>query len=187
MEQAVLPLQTYLFGALFLLVAIALESRVLYRRLHISRQTSVEYATAINLIAASAGWLIFFLIQDYIPLPIKDQIVSYIFFDRLLAFQAENFTLLLAATGVVIFFLVFLIKLKALELLETLANDQPAQAAPLQASPRRYHPSLSDRLGESTRPSLPNQATTMLLANAYSYSAISLLLFLRFLQIHTLR
>jgi hypothetical protein len=68
MTEAVLPLQTFLFQFLFLLVSIALESRVLYRRMNISRRSSVEYSTFINLLAASVGWLVFFMIQNWIPL-----------------------------------------------------------------------------------------------------------------------
>lgn len=187
MTEAVSPLQTYLFQAIFLLVAIALEARVLYKRLGISRKTSVEYATSINLLAAIIGWLVFFIIQDRIPLALKDQLISYIFFDRLLGPQPENLLLVIAAAGVVIFFSAFLIKLKGLELLEALLQDSPKPKDPVDSLPKRRYPTLGDRLGEAVTHTVPNHATTILLANAYSYSAISLLLFLRFLQIHTLK
>ena len=187
MTEAVSTIQTYLFQAIFLLVAIALEARVLYKRLGISRRTSVEYATSINLLATIIGWLVFFLIQDRIPLPLKDQLISYIFFDRLLGPQPENILLVIAAAGVVIFFSAFLIKLKGLELLEAIIQERPREKDPAESLPKRRHPTLADRLGEAVTHTAPNHATTILLANAYSYSAISLLLFLRFLQIHTLK
>ena len=79
MKGMVLPLQTYLFQALFLLVAIALEASVLQRRLYLTRRTSVEYAISINLLTTVIGWLAFFLVQNLLPQPIKDQIISYIF------------------------------------------------------------------------------------------------------------
>lgn len=182
-DATVLPLQTVLFQFLFLLVAIALEARVLYKRMRISRRASAEYATFINLLAASLGWVVFFIIQNWIPLPLKDQLISYIFFDRLLGPQPENLILLIAAIGVVIFFSAFLIKLKGLDFLESFLQEQDSS----QARSRRPWPTLSNRLEEEVAPPPPSHATTILLANAYSYSAISLLLFLRFLQIHTLR
>lgn len=182
MTEAVLPLQTFLFQFLFLLVAIALESRVLYRRMNITRRTSVEYSTFINLLAAGVGWLVFFLIQNWIPPYLKDQIISYIFFDRLLGPRPEDFTLVIAATGVVIFFSAFLIKLSGLNLLETFLQDQPKEQ---RESAKRPWPTLIHRLDDVAASPKSNHATTILLANAYSYSAISLILFLRFLQIHT--
>lgn len=182
MTEAVLPLQTFLFQFLFLLVAIALESRVLYRRMNITRRTSVEYSTFINLLAAGVGWLVFFLIQNWIPPYLKDQIISYIFFDRLLGPRPEDFTLVIAATGVVIFFSAFLIKLSGLNLLETFLQDQPKEQ---RESAKRPWPTLIHRLDSAAASPKSHHATTILLANAYSYSAISLLLFLRFLQIYT--
>lgn len=185
MDYAVLPLQTVLFQFLFLLVAIALESRVLYRRLRLNRRASIEYATSINLLAASLGWIAFFLVQDWIPIQLKDQLISFIFFDRLLGSQPENFVVIITATGIVIFIGAFLVKLQGLELLEALREDKSKDSDPSQLIPKRRHPGLSDRFGQLVAPRSSNHATTVLLANAYSYSAILLLLFLRFLQIHT--
>lgn len=186
MDDAVLPLQTVLFQFLFLLVAIALESRVLYRRLRLNRRASIEYATSINLLAASIGWIAFFIVQDWIPLQLKDQLISYIFFDRLLGSQPESLVVVITATGIVIFIGAFLVKLQGLELLEALREDKSKGSDPSESMAKRRHPSLSDRLGQLVTPTQGNHATTILLANAYSYSAILLLLFLRFLQIHTL-
>jgi hypothetical protein len=186
-DVAVLPLQTYLFQFLFLLVAIALEARVLYRKMRLSRRASVEYATFINLLAASIGWLVFFIGHQWLPPSLKDQLVSYIFFDRLLGPHPENLTLVIVATGVVIFFSAFLIKLKGLDLLEAFVEDQPKEQDPSQATTKRPWPTLTHRLDEAVAPPTPNHTTTILLANAYSYSAIALLLFLRFVQIHALR
>jgi len=185
MPETVVPLQTYLFQFLFLLVAIALEARVLYRRLRIPRKTSVEYATVLNLLAASIGWLVFFMIQPWIPVPIKDQLISYIFFDRLLGPHPESLIVTITAAGVVIFFSAFLIKLNGLELLESWVREKPKEGDTSQVLPKRRWPTLTHRQDEALAPASPNHATTILLANAYSYSAIALLLFLRFLQIHT--
>jgi hypothetical protein len=188
----VLPLEMYLFQAIFLFVAIALEARVFHRRLYLPRRTSVEYATSINLLATVIGWLAFFALQNLLPLSLKDQIISYIFFDRFLGSQPESFYLTLVSTGVVIFFCAFLIKLQGLQLLESLLERTPEHQSSLELQPpklphHRRRQRLSDRLEQTVSPSDPNQATAVLLANAYSHSAIALLLFLRFLSLYTLK
>ncbi len=186
MDDAVLPLQTFLFQSLFLIISIALESRVFYKRLILSRKASIEYATILNLLAASVGWLVFFTIQNWIPPLLKDQLVSYIFFDRLLGSHPENLIVVITATGIVLFIGAFLVKLQGLELLEALLEQRGKnQDKPELIASRRY-PTLADRLGRTTTRNTPNHATTILLANAYSHSAILLLLFLRFIQIHAL-
>lgn len=182
-------LPTYLFQSVFLLVAIALEARVLYQRLYLTRRRSVEYATSINLFAAVVGWLAFFLIQGFLPLPIKSELVSFIFFDRFLSPFPESFYLMLASTGVVVFFSAFLIKLKGLQLLEALLERTPKeQSNPEQiiSTRNRLKKSLPERLERAVTRTDPNQATAILLANVYSHSAIALLLALRFIQTHTL-
>jgi hypothetical protein len=185
-EEAVLPLQTVLFQLIFLLVAIALEARVLYRRLRISRRTSIEYAISINLLSTVIGWLTFFIIQNLAPLPVKTQMISYVFFDRLLSPQPANLHLVIAATGVVMFFAAFLIKLKGLQLLEALLqrSPQPETSPTSEQGPRLGLPA---RLEQAAAHTDPNQAAVVLLANAYSHSAILVLLLLRYLHINPLR
>lgn len=178
------PLQMILFQLLFLLVAIALEARVLQRRLRITRKASIEYATSINLLSTIIGWLVFFLLmtqKNILPPAIKDQIVSFIFFDRLLSPLLENWYLIVVATGIVIFFLAFIIKLKGLQLLEALRETSTAKKSFLQPEPNSRF-TLPVRLEQALVRTDPNQAVTILLANAYSHSAIFLLLFLRFIS-----
>jgi hypothetical protein len=184
----VLPLQTILFQLLFLLVAIALEARVLYRRLRISRKASIKYATSINLLATVSGWLVFFILvtqKNLLPLDLKDQIVSYIFFDRFLTPLPGNFYLILIATVIVIFFCAFVIKLKGLQLLEACLETSTAKK-PLLPPDKQSSDTFQDRLERAIVRTDPNQAATIFLANAYSNSAIFLLLFLRFIQLNPL-
>lgn len=185
MTETVWPVQTILFQVLFLLIAIALEARVLYRRLRVSRKTSIEYAISINLLAAVIGWLSFFIIQNLLPQPFRGQIISFIFFDRFLTPSPENLTVLIASTGVVIFLGAFIIKLKGLQLLEALlqTSSTPKPSPPPQ---KRRRLGLADRLEQAVAHTDPNQAIVVLLANAYSHSAILLILFLRFLQLNSL-
>ena len=178
------PLQMILFQLLFLLVAIALEARVLQRRLRITRKASIEYATSINLLTVIIGWLVFFILmtqKNILPPAIKDQIVSYIFFDRFLGPLAGNWYLILVGTGIAIFFSAFVIKLKGLQLLEALRETSTAKKSFLQAEPNNRF-ALPVRLEQALVRTDPHQATTILLANAYSLSAIFLLLFLRFIS-----
>lgn len=182
-------LPTYLFQSVFLLVAIALEARVLYQRLYLTRRRSVEYATSINLLAAVLGWIAFFLLKDLLPPPIKSEIISYIFFDRFLTPFPQSFYLVLISTGVIVFFCAFLIKLKGLQLLEALLERTPKeQSQPEHISSnqdrKRLKRSVSERVERSVSRTDPNQATVILLANVYSHSAIALLLALRFIQTH---
>ena len=178
------PLQMILFQLLFMLVAIALEARVLQRRLRITRKASIEYATSINLLTVIIGWLVFFLLmtqKNVLPPAIKNQIVSYIFFDRLLGPLAGNSYLIIVGTGIVMFFCAFVIKLKGLQLLEALRETSTAKKSFLQPEPSSRF-ALPVRLEQALVRTDPNQATTIFLANAYSLSAIFLLLFLRFIS-----
>lgn len=190
MEEPVWILPTYLFQSVFLLVAIALEARVLYQRLYLTRRRSVEYATSINLLATVVGWIAFFFLKDLLPQPIRSEIVSYIFFDRFLSPFPEGFYVVLASTGLIAFFSAFLIKLKGLQLLEALLERTPKeQSQPEQISSNqtrnRLKRSSSERVERAVSRTDPNQATVILLANVYSHSAIALLLGLRFIQTHT--
>ncbi|HEY9652679.1 MAG TPA: filament integrity protein FraC [Coleofasciculaceae cyanobacterium] len=185
MTDTVFPLQTILFQVIFLLVAIALEARVLHRKLRITRKSSVEYATSINLLAATLGWIGFFILQEFLPQPLKSQLISYIFFDRLLNDPLQSMNLVIAATGIGIFFASFIIKLKGLELLQALLRSPEARTTS-SVSEKRTRPSLLSRMNRAIIHTDTNQAAAVLLANAYSHSAILLLLFLRFVQLNTL-
>jgi hypothetical protein len=180
--EPVLPLQTILFQVIFLLVAIALEARVFHKRLRITRRTSVEYATSINLLTASLGWLAFFILQNFLPQPLKAQLLSYIFFDRLLEPLPENLTLIIVSCGMAVFFGAFLVKLKGLEILEALLqSSQEPQQEDIPSERRQL--SLAARLNRAALQTDPNHATVVLLANAYSHSVILLLLFVRFVSL----
>ncbi len=193
MSEPVVPIQTILFQTIFLLVAIALEARVLQRKLYLTRRRSIEYATSINLLAVVLGWFGFFLLQEWLPQPLKLELLTFIFFDRFLEQQPHNLLLMIVSTGIVIFFSAFIIKLKGLQLLEALletapekniTEDQEKEALKLPRNRRRK--GLSERLDQAVTRTDPTQATAVLLANAYSHSAILLILALRYLQIKTL-
>jgi hypothetical protein len=184
MTEPVLPLQTILFQVLFLFVAIALEARVFHRRLRLTRKHSVQYATSINLLTAVIGWVVFFIVQDVLPPDLKSQLIGYIFFDRLFTPRPPGLNLTIAMAGIGMFFAAFVIKLKGLELLDAIVRTSNEwQTSPLSSDNRQS--GLAVRLRRAALQTNPNNAMVVLLANAYSHSAILLLLFLRFLQFNS--
>jgi hypothetical protein len=94
----------------------------------------------------------------------------------------EGLSLVIVSTGIIMFFSAFLIKLKGLQLLEALLQRSPEQQSSLPPEKRRRR-GLQDRLDQAIIKTDPRQATTVLLANAYSHSAILLLLLLRFFSL----
>ncbi|HCA98089.1 MAG TPA: filament integrity protein fraC [Cyanobacteria bacterium UBA9226] len=185
MKELVLPIEMVLFQFIFLLVAIALEARVLHRKLRIERKTSVEYAMSMNFLAAGIGWPSFFLFEDFLPQTLKTQLMSYIFFDRPISPLPREWNSAIISIGVIMFFATFLIKLIGLQLLEAALQNTPLQPTP---SPKdiRKRPGLIGRRNQVIVRQEPNPALAVLLANAYSYSAILLILVLRFLQFNSL-
>jgi hypothetical protein len=178
-SEAILPLEAILFQVLFLLVAIAIEARVLHKGLKLGRKTSIDYAISINLFCAAIGWFVFFLLQNWLPQPLKVQIISFVFFDRLLGAQPERLNLLIASVGIVLFFSAFLIKLIGLEVLQALLQF------PREKQDEQWM-RASEGLEGSKLASEFNKATVMLRANAFSHGAILLLLLLRYFRLYDL-
>lgn len=189
MKESVLPLEMILFQTLLLLVAIDLEARVFYRRLNVGRQTSIKYAISINLLATIISWLVFFIAKNWFPQDLEEEVIGFIFFDRVSPNQTQQITLLTVSIIIAIFFATFLVKLKGLDLLQALLQDTPILEDQDQdqdenqepANKRIYWETLANRFNQATVYTDPNQATTVLLANAFSYSGIMLILFTRFL------
>ena len=185
MKEAVLPLETIVFQTLLLLVAIALEGRVFYHRLNLGRQISIKYAASINLLAAIISWLLFFLVQHWIPQELETEIINFIFFDRIAASQTQQITMLTVSIGVAIFFVTFFIKLKGLDFLQVLLQESSTQEETDEeeeeaSNTQLYWQTLANRFNQVAVERNPNQATAVLLANAHSYSGIVLILFMRF-------
>lgn len=167
---AVVPLRMIVFQTLFLLIAIATEGYVLRRQLEIAPRPSIEYAASINLLTTLIGWLIFFVAEENLPEMIRIQLINYVFFNQLSSGMASW----LIPAGFVTFFLSFFIKLQGLFLLQLLLD---APRAKPETAPIDRFPVLS----RSAPPSTSKEAAAVLFANSLSYSAISLVLFTRFL------
>jgi hypothetical protein len=171
MYNAVVPFRAIAFQIVLLLTAIAVEAIVLRRKLNTSRKKSIEYATSINLLSTAIGWFIFFNTQSLLPPNLKVQLLSAVFFDR----WAPNIVLVILVAFVT-FFASFLVKLQGLNLLQLLLGERTLESATGRA--RRYKSLIRSR-DEVADP--PKQANAILVANAFSYSAILLILLLRIL------
>lgn len=179
MSWLLLPLRTYLFQLLFLLIAIATESFVLQRGLGLTRRVSLEYAISLNLFSTVIGWLVFYEFQALLPGDLRGQIISYILADRFLTSTWEpgtNTFLILA--GLLTFLGTFIIESRALSLLELLRQEQKPEKTnePLSARERRR---LAWIRVQDTPPEIRNRAITVLLANAASYGVILIVLLVR--------
>lgn len=78
----VLPLRMIIYQLLFIVLAIAVEALVLQKYLGIGRKSSIQYASTANLLSTVVGWFVFFISVPWMPDPLRQQIITYIFFDE---------------------------------------------------------------------------------------------------------
>lgn len=166
----VFPLGAILFNFLFLLVSIPIESYIFNLRLKFDKKTSIFYAVAINLFSNVIGWVVFFFTEPVLPIFIKSELINYIFFNR---FQSANSQTLIILTAFIIFFGTFLVKYILLRIL-LLSLTEPGKAEPELATIGR-----NTRRAYSSRIQNTNVVTTILIGNAFSYSVIAVVLFIR--------
>ncbi|MBD1871443.1 filament integrity protein fraC [Oculatella sp. FACHB-28] len=172
---SVLPLRAIAFQCLFLLLAIAIEAAVLHEGLKLPYRKSVEYAASINLLSTAIGWLIFFSIEPLVPTNLKFQLINCIFFDQ----WSSGIAAWIIFAGFVTFFISFLVKLSGLDLLKLLLQDKEEKRSEqeIQADKsKRYQNTIRARKNAREGPS---RANAVLIANALSYTAILLVLFIR--------
>jgi hypothetical protein len=161
------PLGAILFDFLFLLVAIPIEGYVLNVRLRFDKKTSIFYAICINLFSAVIGWITFFFIEPVLPVNLKSQLISYVFFNQ---YNVQSLMILLAF---IIFFATFLLKYFLLKLVLLSLAEPIKNELELQAYPRRNFRRASKVKLQNT-----NLVTTILIANSLSYSAIIVIILL---------
>ncbi len=171
LQYLVLPLRTFALQGLFLLVAIAIEAFVLHNRLGISKRGGVRYSLTLNLISTLVGWLLFFTVEPFLSNALQLNIMSYIFFNE--TYQLGSSLPSLTVVGVfLIFSVTFFVESQAMNLLLRMWGT-PQQPPKYDSSERkqnrlvRYKSSWTARL----------RSSALLRANALSYGAIALLLF----------
>ncbi|MBW4574647.1 MAG: hypothetical protein KME08_05120 [Aphanothece sp. CMT-3BRIN-NPC111] len=155
----------------------------MHRQLKISRRTSIEYATSMNLLSTILGWLVFFCIQPFLPYPLKLQIISFIFFNRFTNSQLPFINAFVIMLGIGLFFASFLIKVKGLDILQFLVSEPDNNQLSLEPESRKSKNAHSLVKQEHLQKS-STQAEVILLANACSHSAILMILFLRSIEIN---
>ncbi|MBC6473572.1 MAG: hypothetical protein GDA48_12730 [Hormoscilla sp. GM102CHS1] len=165
----ILPLRAIVFQLLLTLVAIAIESFILHRRLKLSRKTSLEYAVSLNLLTLFAGWYLFFVFFSTFPSEMKSILMQFILFN-----QYYNDILLLLFVAVFSTFLITLaIKIKGWKILEYLQNEVLFEYASESKENFIKNSNLFNRASV--------RGMTIMQAHSFSYSAISLLLVLKLL------
>ena len=172
----VLPLGTVLYQCFFLLLSIAIEAFILRRGLRLNQRKSVEYATSINLLSITIGWLIFFIVISLFAQQVEPSVISYILFDRLFGNRYTYFWLL--ASIVFTFLGTSLVKFSGLYGLQLLLGEKGLPINEDAAASWKNF-SLKKQVKQVTK-----EAKTVLWANACSSSAVVVLLLIRWSWIH---
>ncbi|MDH6099935.1 filament integrity protein fraC [Anabaenopsis sp. FSS-46] len=167
----ILPLGAVLFGFLFLLTAIPIEAYVLNQRLKFDKKTSTFYAISINLLSSTIGWVIFFLLEPVLPINLKSELISYIFFNT---FRSEASQGVLIFTAFTIFFFTFFMKFFLLRFLILSLKEDLINIYTKTPDNSR----LKWRVTSIARLQNTNLVTSILIANSLSYSVITIIIFL---------
>ncbi|NJN86109.1 MAG: hypothetical protein HC881_07045 [Leptolyngbyaceae cyanobacterium SL_7_1] len=156
--------------------AIAIEAVVLRAGLRIQPRKSVEYATFINFLSTVVGWLLFLNLQIAFPESLRLDLMNGIFFDR----WSRAILAWVILSALVTFFVSFLVKLVGLEQLQFFLGEEVEKEPSDEKTLKNLKGSIARRNSKEYR-GATRQANTILIANALSYSAISLILLLRLL------
>ena len=178
----VLPLRAIVFQMLFLSLAIAIEALVFQKQWKLSRKASTEYSLGLNLFSTGLGWLIFFAVQPFLSTNLKKQIITFVFFNNIVENSAVPIGLVYGEFALIVFLAFVLILIAELLFLDVWRNlvkeETPAEQEAKQGS--KYRPTLTSSLYKRYYDSAKARITssTILIANAYSGTAILLMLFL---------
>jgi len=175
----IFPFGIILFDFLFLLVAIPVEAYILNRRLKFDKRTSSFYAVSMNVFSNVIGWLIFFSLEQS---PVFDsyrvELINYILYNRLSANLSGSIIML----GFTTFFGTLIIKFGLLKLLIISLSD-PGEK-PTEVEPEDTILLMrKSRRGKRVAWQSTSLLTTTLLATAFSYTAITLVVLFRALTL----
>ncbi len=171
---SIVPIGAVLFDFLFVLIAIPIEAYVLNTRLLFDKKTSIFYAISINLFSSVIGWIVFFMVEPILPVPIKSELINYVFFNNLKSSSSTQAVIIV--TAFIIFFATFLAKFFILRLLLFVLDEAAGKAkneAEITDGQRRQRRRVSKYKIQNT-----NLVTATLIANSLSYSAITVILFI---------
>lgn len=177
----VFPIRAIAFQFVFLLIAIAIEAYVLQRTLGIAPKRSVEYAAVINLLSTVIGWIVFFNFHNFLPTLVKLELIGGIFFDQ----WSRNIAAWIVVSALITFFMTFLVKLIGFQAMQGFLGDRPFSEFFTVALKDDDALVAGEREPIFLKPTnsrkVAPQVNAILVANAASYSAITLVLFLRML------
>ncbi|MBD1910602.1 MULTISPECIES: filament integrity protein FraC [unclassified Leptolyngbya] len=176
----VLALRMIAFQFMFLLLAIAIEGVVLKRELAMIPRKAMLYATILNLTTTVVGWFIFFAVEAVLPQFLRNELIEFILFNRWTRETAFWGILV----GFLTFFASFVMKTFGFTQLEQLLLTQQEWEAQLQKRMSERRLGRRFRRGSGGWVDSNNQARAMLTANACSYSAITVILFTRYLLLN---
>lgn len=165
----VLPLRMIIYQLLFIVLAIAVEALVLQKYLGIGRQSSIQYASTANLLSTVVGWFIFFVSEPWMPDPLRQQFITYIFFDE------TNNPPLLVGLAFLMFLGTFIVKLQSLNWLDLILEGKPIVATEVRDR-TKYQGRKAQRQPFAN---VPNRALAVLWANTASFTVIAIVILIR--------
>ncbi len=183
----ILPFRTVALQTLFLLMAVAIEAEVFRRRMKLAPKECIYFAATLNLFCVVLGWLTFLVLFNLSNQTSSDALkplINFIFFDN---WSPDTATLLIIGCFA-IFFVSLAIKelgLFGLRYILEIEQPKPPQAEPPPGSGDAEAPadapksSVFVRAARSEPRLILIEVTTILVANAWSYSAILATLLLR--------
>ncbi|WP_139276601.1 filament integrity protein FraC [Spirulina major] len=173
----VFPAPIIVFQLLSLVFSIAIEAYIFSRKLLLTRRECIQYSVTINLMSAIALWVLGFVIQGLLPKPLKLQLISYIVLGQ--GYDFQNLAILnicIVLLFILIFFIVCIVEFKGLDFIEVMFSDWP------ESDPDHEDSSLVQYLLQALTYTDPQKISAIFWANAFSNSAILLVLLLALLQ-----
>lgn len=167
----ILPLGAIAFHTLFLLIAIPLEGYIFHRSLKFDKKTSIFYAITINVFSSVIGWNVFFLLEPILSVPIKSELISYVFFNTFKDAWVRNYIVIISF---LIFFSTFLVKFLLLKVLMITLDEIGKKQDVTETSQHEKIIKYARMKIQNTR-----LVTSTLIANSLSYSAITIILLIR--------
>ena len=161
----------YFFEILFLLAAIPIEAYVLHKWLKFDKRTSIFYAIALNVFSSVIGWIVFFTVEPMLPIPIKAELINYVFFNKIKASSISTMIILLSFT---IFIATFLVKFLLMKILIIFMGEGGKNTQPEISSSQQRASYMNIVKLQNT-----NLITATLIANSLSYSAITFIILIR--------
>jgi hypothetical protein len=190
----ILPFRTVALQSLFLLMAVAIEAEVFRRSMKLAPKESVYFAASLNLFCVVLGWLTFlvlFNLSNQMPGDALAPLINFILFDN---WSSDTATLLIVGCFVIFFASIAVKELGLFGLRYLLEIEQPkslkensSQAALPEAGLEATESPTSEtarstvfvRAVRQEPREILIEVTTILIANAWSYSAILVTLLIR--------